>query len=575
MSRVMDSAALREAFLAYFAGHEHRRLPGSGLIPADDPSLLFTNAGMVQFKEVFLGRRQAPAPRAVTAQPCLRAGGKHNDLENVGFTNRHHTFFEMLGNFSFGDYFKAEAIHYAWQFLTGELGLSPQRLWVTVHEQDQEAERLWLEEQAVAPERFRRLGDEDNFWSMGDTGPCGPCTEIFYDHGPEVAGGPPGSGAEGGRYVEIWNLVFMQYQRDAAGRRTPLPSPAVDTGMGLERLAAVMAGSPDNYHGDLFRGLIEAAAEVVGCRPDFASPSLRVLADHIRAAAFLIGEGLDPANEGRSYVLRRILRRAILHGRRLGAGQGFFHRLTLPLVGLMGGAYPMVAEQQSRIERVIRAEEEQFAGILEQGSQMLERELERLSGPHIPGELAFRLYDTYGFPIELLGDVAREKGPAASGSTTMSCPDWRAGLRLRATMRCPPGCRSVPCFRAGMRWRCWRPAPRAWWCWSRRPSMPRGAVRSATAASCGPGRGILWWRTPSARGSITCTGAACCPAGCGRATGWRPGWMPAAVRPPPVIIRPLTCCMPHCAVNLESMSASAARWWSRSGCALTSPIRSR
>src|SRR5690606_12875713 len=339
-------------------------------------------------------------PRAASAQRCVRAGGKHNDLENVGYTARHHTFFEMLGNFSFGDYFKREAIHYAWEFVTGVLGLPPERLWCTVYEEDDEAARIWLDEIGVAPERFARLGMSDNFWAMGDTGPCGPCSEIFYDHGPDVEGGPPGSATSSGdRYVEIWNVVFMQYDRDAAGNLSPLPKPSVDTGMGLERLAAVMQGVHSNYEIDLFVNLIKAAADATGTK-DLESKSLRVIADHIRACAVLIADGVLPGNEGRGYVLRRIIRRAIRHGYKLGQDKPFFHTLVAPLERAMGDAYPVLVQRRAHVERVLHQEELRFAETLAQGMRLLEDAIAGLGdGRVIPGETVFRLYDTYGFPV--------------------------------------------------------------------------------------------------------------------------------------------------------------------------------
>ncbi len=409
---MISSAELRNLFLEFFRTRGHEIVASSSLVPINDPTLLFTNAGMVQFKDVFLGREQRPYSRAATAQRCLRAGGKHNDLENVGYTARHHTFFEMLGNFSFGDYFKTEAICFAWEFLVETLRLPPEKLWVTVFEEDQEAENIWLSKIGIDSARFSRIGAKDNFWSMGDTGPCGPCTEIFYDHGPEVAGGPPGSlDADGDRYIEIWNLVFMQYDRAADGTLNPLPKPSVDTGMGLERLAAVMQGVHSNYEIDLFRNLIKAAAEVTGTQA-LQSSSLKVIADHIRAVAFLIVDGVLPANEGRGYVLRRIMRRAIRHGYKLGAEEVFLHRLINPLVAEMGSAYPELLGAEAKIIRVVTQEEERFTETLEHGMRLLEHDIERLSGEVIPGETIFRLYDTYGFPVDLTADVARERGLA-------------------------------------------------------------------------------------------------------------------------------------------------------------------
>ncbi len=405
-----SSAELRRLFLDFFAERGHEVVASSPLVPANDPTLLFTNAGMVQFKETFLGLEKRGYTRATSAQRCVRAGGKHNDLENVGYTARHHTFFEMLGNFSFGDYFKREAIGYAWEFLTEVLGLPPERLWVTVFDEDEEAADIWLKEIGVDPQRFSRIGAKDNFWQMGDTGPCGPCTEIFYDHGPEVAGGPPGTPDEDGdRYIEIWNLVFMQYDRDAQGELHPLPRPSVDTGMGLERLAAVMQGVHSNYEIDLFQNLMRAVADLAG-REDLGDNSLKVIADHIRSCSFLITDGVMPSNEGRGYVLRRIIRRAVRHGTRLGLHEPFFHKLVAPLVAEMGAAYPELGAARDQVERVLRQEEERFAETLEQGLQILEQAVARLSGTEIPGEAVFRLYDTYGFPVDLTADIARERG---------------------------------------------------------------------------------------------------------------------------------------------------------------------
>jgi alanyl-tRNA synthetase len=406
----MGSAELRTAFLDFFKGHGHAVVPSSSLVPGNDPTLLFTNAGMVQFKDVFLGKDQRNYVRAASSQCCVRAGGKHNDLENVGYTTRHHTFFEMLGNFSFGDYFKREAIHYAWDFVTGTLGIPAERLWVTVYLEDDGAAEIWLKEIGVDPGRLTRLGMKSNFWSMGDTGPCGPCSEIFYDHGPGIEGGPPGSPEEDGdRYVEIWNLVFMQYDRSADGTMTPLPRPSVDTGMGLERIAAVMQGVHSNYDIDLFRHLIAAAAKLTGTT-DTKSSSLRVIADHIRACSFLVADGVLPSNEGRGYVLRRIIRRAIRHGFMLGQREPFFHALVPVLDEEMGAAYPELHAQRAHIERVLRQEEERFAETLAQGMALLDDAIGKLSGKQIPGETVFRLYDTFGFPLDLTNDIARERG---------------------------------------------------------------------------------------------------------------------------------------------------------------------
>ncbi|MHC5350799.1 alanine--tRNA ligase [Metapseudomonas furukawaii] len=414
----MKSAEIREAFLSFFEEKGHTRVASSSLIPGNDPTLLFTNAGMNQFKDCFLGLEKRAYTRATTSQKCVRAGGKHNDLENVGYTARHHTFFEMLGNFSFGDYFKRDAIHYAWEFLTGDkwLKLPKEKLWVTVYASDDEAYDIWTKEVGVPEARMVRIGDNkgapyasDNFWAMGDTGPCGPCTEIFFDHGPDIWGGPPGSPEEDGdRYIEIWNNVFMQFNRTADGVMHPLPAPSVDTGMGLERISAVLQHVHSNYEIDLFQNLLRAAAEAIGCANDDA-PSLKVVADHIRSCSFLIADGVLPSNEGRGYVLRRIVRRACRHGNKLGAKGTFFHKIVAALVAEMGVAYPELKQQQAHIERVLKTEEEQFAKTLEQGLKILEQDLASLEGRVIPGDIVFKLYDTYGFPVDLTADIARER----------------------------------------------------------------------------------------------------------------------------------------------------------------------
>lgn len=406
----MNSSAIRQAFFDYFTQHGHHMLESSALVPGNDPTLLFTNAGMVQFKEVFLGVETRSYNRAVTSQRCVRAGGKHNDLENVGYTARHHTFFEMLGNFSFGDYFKREAIKFAWDFLTKVLQLPEERLWVTVYQEDQEAEDIWLKEMGVSAARFSRCGEKDNFWSMGDTGPCGPCTEIFYDHGPAIAGGPPGSPEEDGdRYIEIWNLVFMQFNRDKEGTLHPLPKPSVDTGMGLERLAAVVQGVHSNYEIDSFQYLIRAIAALAE-GIDVHNTSLKVIADHIRSCSFLIADGVMPGNEGRGYVLRRIIRRAVRHGNKLGLPNPFFAHLVQPLIDVMGDAYPELIAAKAHIEKILNQEENQFARTLEQGLRLLHEQIQALAGKEIPGQIAFKLYDTYGFPVDLTADIAREHG---------------------------------------------------------------------------------------------------------------------------------------------------------------------
>ena len=404
-----STAEIRREFLDFFAERDHRVVRSSSLVPANDPTLLFTNAGMVQFKDVFLGADKRDYVRAASSQRCVRAGGKHNDLENVGYTARHHTFFEMLGNFSFGDYFKREAIEFAWEFLTVNCGFSPERLWVTVYEEDDEAASIWLDEVGISPERFSRIGAKDNFWAMGDTGPCGPCSEIFYDHGPEMPGGPPGTPEEDGdRYIEIWNLVFMQYDRDASGSMSPLPRPCVDTGMGLERLAAVLQGVHSNYEIDLFQHLIRAAAEKTGAE-DLEQASLKVIADHIRACAFLVADGILPANDGRGYVLRRIIRRAIRHGYKLGCRQPFFAAMVEPLAEVMGEAYPELVQQHEQIVTALAREEQRFGETLDLGMELLEGVLADLDDSVIPGEVAFKLYDTFGFPLDLTRDIARER----------------------------------------------------------------------------------------------------------------------------------------------------------------------
>lgn len=410
MSHEMKTNQIREKFLNYFKQLDHTIVPSSSLVPSNDPTLLFTNAGMVQFKDVFLGVEKRSYVRATSSQRCVRAGGKHNDLENVGYTARHHTFFEMLGNFSFGNYFKREAIQFAWSFLTQELHLSPEKLWVTVYKDDKDSEDIWLNEMKIDPSRFSRCGEKDNFWSMGETGPCGPCTEIFYDHGPKIPGGPPGSkDADGDRYIEIWNVVFMQFNRDIHGKLTPLPHPCVDTGMGLERIAAVLQGVHNNYEIDLFQHILKALAVIIGA--DTAThPSMRVIADHIRSCSFLIMDGVVPSNEGRGYVLRRIIRRALRHGYNLGMREPFFYKLVPALCDEMGIAYPELADQMVVIEEVLKREERQFISTLDKGLKIYNEFISHLKGTEIPGDLVFLLYDTYGFPKDLTADMARESG---------------------------------------------------------------------------------------------------------------------------------------------------------------------
>ena len=405
----MKSSEIRECFLKFFEKYNHEIVTSSSLVPANDPTLLFTNAGMVQFKEVFLGGESRSCNRATSSQRCVRAGGKHNDLENVGYTARHHTFFEMLGNFSFGDYFKKDAIAFAWEFLTEILKLPPSRLWVTVHESDDEAENIWINEIGIDPSRLSRL-DEDNFWQMGDTGPCGPCTEIFWDHGPDVPGGPPGSENDDlDRYIEIWNLVFMQYEKSADGKMNPLPKPSIDTGMGLERISAVMQGVHSNYEIDIFKDLINATAKITGCK-DKNNDSLKVISDHIRSCSFLILDGVTPSNEGRGYVLRRIIRRALRHGNKLGIKEEFFYKLVPVLRELMGDAYPDLIAHQDKICKVLKQEEIQFSKTLDKGMAIFQNYLAGTTNSVIPGDLIFKLYDTYGFPVDLTNDIARENG---------------------------------------------------------------------------------------------------------------------------------------------------------------------
>ncbi len=404
-----SSTEIRKKFLDYFVKHNHKEIKSASLIPQNDPTLLFVNAGMVPFKDIFLGREQVDYKRATSSQCCVRAGGKHNDLEQVGYTARHHTMFEMLGNFSFGDYFKREAIQYAWKFLTEELSLPVEKLWVTVYEDDTEAEAIWLNEMNIDPQRFSRCGAVDNFWSMGDTGPCGPCSEIFYDHGADIFGGPPGSpDQEGDRYVEIWNLVFMQYDKQPSGDLMELPNPSVDTGMGLERLCAVLQGVHNNYDTDLFLPIIEAIKKLAD-KTAITHTSVCAIADHIRSCSFMITAGIVPGNEGRGYVLRRIIRRAIRHGYQIGIKERFFSDLLTPLLSIMGDAYPELIKEKSFIQKVLLQEEQQFAKTLEQGMALLETDIAKLSGNIIPGKTVFRLYDTYGFPPDLTGDIAREK----------------------------------------------------------------------------------------------------------------------------------------------------------------------
>ena len=439
----MKSAEIRDAYLKFFESKGHTIVPSSSLIPGNDPTLLFTNAGMVQFKDVFLGADKRSYTRAASSQRCVRAGGKHNDLENVGYTARHHTFFEMLGNFSFGDYFKREAIQYAWEFLTEVLKLPKERLWVTAHISDDEAADIWVKEIGVSPDRISRL-DADNFWQMGDTGPCGPCTEIFYDHGEDIPGGPPGSENDHlDRYIEVWNVVFMQYERQTDGTLIPLPKPSVDTGMGLERIAAVMQHVHNNYDIDLFKHLLTAAAQATGAS-DMENKSLRVIADHIRSCSFLISDGVLPSNEGRGYVLRRIIRRAVRHGNQLGQKQPFFHKLVKALAEVMGDAYPELRKNQAHIERILLQEEEQFEKTLDKGMAVLEDALTKLKGAEIPGEVVFTLYDTYGFPLDLTNDIARERG------LTIDMPGYEKAMEAQRARARAAGAFKVDYTAAGL-----------------------------------------------------------------------------------------------------------------------------
>ena len=551
----MSAADVRSAFLEFFRVHAHAIVPSSSLVPANDPTLLFTNAGMVQFKDVFLGRETRDYLRAASSQRCVRAGGKHNDLENVGYTARHHTFFEMLGNFSFGDYFKREAIRFAWDFLIFNLGLDPARLWCTVYKDDDEAADIWLKEVGVSPRRFARMGEASNFWAMGDTGPCGPCSEIFYDHGPEVAGGPPGSPDEDGdRYVEIWNLVFMQYNRSADGTLTPLPKPSVDTGMGLERIAAVMQGVHSNYDIDLFKNLIRAAGKLAGTSV-LTSSSLRVIADHIRASAFLVVDGVLPSNEGRGYVLRRIIRRAIRHGYKLGIHDPFFYKLVPVLAQEMGAAYPELVSRRAVTERVLRQEEERFAETLANGMVLLESAIRNLRGARIiDGETVFKLYDTYGFPADLTADVARERGltidmsgfesameqqrrrsqeSSKFGADQAQCRQGRHAHcvpRLRGAAldgrRSPRSSRTAPPSRHSP------PARRARRCSTARRSTPSPAARSAMPASSAAPACASWSATRKNAAPRTRTSARSSRARSAWATRSRRASTPGAARRP-------------------------------------------
>ena len=593
----MKSNELRRAFLEYFRDRGHEVVPSSPLVPGNDPTLLFTNSGMVQFKDVFLGADRRAYSRATTAQRCVRAGGKHNDLENVGYTARHHTFFEMLGNFSFGDYFKRDAIRYCWEFLTGVLGLPPEKLWVTVYESDDEAARIWFDDVGIDPSRFTRCGEKDNFWAMGDTGPCGPCSEVFYDHGPEVPGGPPGSPEEDGdRYVELWNLVFMQFNRDAAGAMEPLPKPSVDTGMGLERAAAVLQGVHSNYETDLFRTLIGAAAEITGAG-DSGDKSLRVIADHVRSCAFLVTDGVVPSNEGRGYVLRRIVRRAIRHGHRLGMRDPFFWRMVAALDAEMGDAYPELRRRRERVERVLRQEEEQFARTLDQGMRVLEDAIDGLEGGVIPGETVFRLYDTYGFPVDLTADVARERSLDVDlDEFERAMEGQRARAREASRFKAHHGTEVdvggastftgydrldgkatvIALLREGRAWSSSARREAAGSCSTRRRSTPRQAARSATAAGSAPAGSASMSPIRSATAMRSSTSAWSPAARRSRWGRWsRRGWTRRRDKRRPATTPRPTCCTRRCVRCSASTSGRKAPWSRRTVSASTSPTTSR
>ena len=583
------AAEIRSAFLDYFARQGHSVIASSSLVPGNDPTLLFTNAGMVQFKDVFTGKDPRPYVRATSSQRCVRAGGKHNDLENVGYTARHHTFFEMLGNFSFGDYFKRDAIRFAWDFLTNTLGIDPRRLWVTVYEDDDEAEQLWIKEAGVPANRVTRLGESSNFWSMGDTGPCGPCTEIFYDHGADIPGGPPGSPDEDGdRYVEIWNLVFMQFDRAADGTTTPLPKPSVDTGMGLERICAVMQGVQSNYDIDLFKVLVGEAARLLGVK-DLSSPSLRVIADHIRACSFLVADGVMPSNEGRGYVLRRIMRRAMRHGHKFGAAPTFFADLLPALVGVMGEAYPVLRERQAFIRDVLLREGEQFARTLANGMTLLEEAIAKLKGSRkVDGEVAFRLYDTYGFPVDLTADIARERGleldqagfevamdaqreraRAASRFGVDTARRHRAGCRYRF-LRLRARLRRESCRGAAQGRRCGRRAGarRRGRSGARAHAVLRRVRRAGRRHRRAGGRqgAVCRERHPQARRRVLAPGSAGRRPAEDRRQASPPRSTPPAASASAATTRRPTCCTLRCAKCWARTCSRRARWWPRTGC---------
>src|SRR5882672_4707898 len=570
----MSAAEVRSAFLEFFRAHNHMIVPSSSLVPGNDPTLLFTNSGMVQFKDVFLGREQREYLRAASSQRCVRAGGKHNDLENVGYTARHHTFFEMLGNFSFGDYFKSEAIHFAWDFLIYTLGLDPERLWCTVYRDDDEAADIWLNDIGVSPQRFARLGEASNFWAMGDTGPCGPCSEIFYDHGPGIAGGPPGSAEEeGDRYVEIWNLVFTQFERAADGKLKPLPRPSVDTGMGLERISAVMQGVHSNYDIDLFKNLIRAAGELAGTSV-LTSSSLRVIADHIRASTFLVVDGVLPSNEGRGYVLRRIIRRALRHGYKLGIQEPFFYKLVEVLEAEMGDAYPELTRGRAHAQRVLQQEEERFAETLANGMVLLEGAIRNLQGAKvIDGDTVFKLYDTFGFPVDLTADVARERGLEIDQTRfeaameeqrrrSQEASKFGADLGGGASFEARRSTRSAPVSRVRS-------------CSTALRSTPRRAVRWGMRASSPVPVCASWWKTRTSAAPRMRTRVASSRAAFVSATRSRRKWTAPGARRLCSITVPHICCTRRCARYWAATYSRRDRWSRPTGCASISGISSR
>ena len=591
----MLTAEIRSAYLEFFGARDHKVVSSSSLVPGNDPTLLFTNAGMVQFKDALTGRERLDYTRATSCQRCVRAGGKHNDLENVGHTARHHTLFEMLGNFSFGDYFKEEAIDWAWEFVRDVLGWPRDRLWVTVHPTDDEARRLWLDKIGMPADRV--IDHEENFWAMGDTGPCGPNTEIFYDQGPAVAGGPPGTPEEDGdRFLEFWNLVFPQFDRSPDGTLEPLASPGIDTGMGLERTAAIAQGVLTNFEADVFRGVMMRAARMAGIRGETdiaANVSLRVIADHIRAASFLIADGVLPSNEDRGYVLRRIIRRALRHGHQLDLREPFFHGLVAPLAEEMGQAYPLLEERRSSIEAVLLGEEERFARTLDRGMVLLERTIGDLSGDTIPGAVAFELYDTYGFPVDLTADVARERGlrvdtggfeavmetqRARSREATRFDASEEQQVRVDSKATSPSPARptwwrsSAP----GMARRRRRPGSRrrkvASWSSTGRRSTRKRVARWAIPERLPATASVSRWTTPRAAAASTCTGAGSPKALSRSDRKSRPPWTARAGPTSSSTTPRRTCCTRRCATCWARMSSRRAPSWRRTGCVSISRI---